>query len=137
MAVDPEVVVPSIRLILTDAQGQVLLLRRANSRYGEGAWCLPGGKIDYGETVEAAAARELTEETSMQLACCRFLFYQDSLATSAGGMHCINLYFECQASGEVQLNDESDSFAWVSRDQLSGYEIVFRNDDALRLYWSQ
>jgi 8-oxo-dGTP diphosphatase len=46
-------------------EGQTLLVRRANPP-DAGLWGFPGGKIEHGETVEAAALRELTEETSVQ-----------------------------------------------------------------------
>ena len=40
---------------------------------------MPGGKIDYGETVEQAARKELREETALECIAARFLFHQDSL----------------------------------------------------------
>jgi 8-oxo-dGTP diphosphatase len=46
-------------------EGQTLLVRRANPP-DAGLWGFPGGKIEHGETVEAAALRELVEETSVQ-----------------------------------------------------------------------
>lgn len=129
--------VPTVRLIVPDASGRVLLIRRANAWYGEGRWCLPGGKVDYGETVEDAVARELQEETALELTRSRFLFYQDSPPRTSGQMHCINLYFECGVRGEIQLNDEADASTWVREDELSRYEVVFRNDDGLREYWKE
>ncbi len=45
--------------------GAVLLVRRANPP-DAGLWGFPGGKIDYGETIEQAAVRELFEETGIQ-----------------------------------------------------------------------
>jgi hypothetical protein len=52
-------------------------------------------------------------------------------------MHCINLYFECSVSGDVKLNPESSEWAWITPDELDRYEIVFRNDEALRRYWDE
>lgn len=127
--------VPVVRLIVRDRGGKVLILRRAATAYGEGAWCLPGGKVDYGETVEQAVAKELREETTLTCESARFLFYQDSLPPEPGGMHCINLYFECRVRGELVLNPESSASAWIGPDDLGGYEIAFRNDEGLRRYW--
>ncbi len=129
--------IPVVRLIVKDDQGRVLILRRANSVHATGSWCLPGGKVDYGNTVEEAATRELEEETSLVCHSLRFLFYQDSLPPEPGEMHCINLYFECEASGNLVLNQESSEYAWIEPSDLKGYEIAFRNDLALLRYWEE
>lgn len=131
----PAFPVPVVRLIISDELGRVLLVRRSGSEYSPGAWCLPGGKVDYGDTVEEAAARELSEETSLQATGLRFLFYQDSLPLEPGGMHCLNMYFEAEVEGVVKLNEESSQFAWVGPGELSGYQVTFRNDEGLTRFW--
>ncbi len=127
--------VPAVRLIVPDDRGRVLILRRSATRYGKGDWCLPGGKVDYGATVEQTVIQELAEETSLFCIASEFLFYQDSLPLTSGDMHCINLYFECSASGEIRLNRESDRFRWITADEMTDYRLVFRNDEALIKYW--
>ena len=129
--------VAAVRLIVRNESGRVLLLRRALATTGGGLWCLPGGKVDYGDTVEQSAERELVEETSLRAARLQFLFYQDSLPYGPGQMHCINLYFECTGEGEVALNDESIEAAWIGPSDLAQHEITFRHDDALERYWRE
>jgi 8-oxo-dGTP diphosphatase len=129
--------VPVARLVVVREDGRVLILRRAQESTGGGMWCLPGGKIDYGDTVEQAAVRELQEETGLRAGDLRFLFYQDSLPYEPGLMHCINFYFACEAGGHLVLNDESTDSAWIGPDELSRYQVAFRNDEGLRRYWSK
>lgn len=127
--------IPTVRAIVLDPQGRVLILRRRDTRYGDGAWCLPGGKVDYGDTAEQALVRELEEETSLECTSSRFLFYQDGLPGHAGDMHCVNLYFTCQTRGAVSLNSESSEYAWIGPDELDRYRVVFGNDEGLHRYW--
>ena len=127
--------VPIVRLIVPDASGRVLLLKRSNTSYAPGMWCLPGGKVDYGITVEEACLKELSEETGMHSRNVTFLFYQDSLPLSPGHMHCINLYFKCTAQGEIVINAESSDFAWVGPETIQNFEIVFNNEQGLMSYW--
>ena len=129
--------IPTVRLIVTGTGGRVLILRRALNSTGGGQWCLPGGKVDYNDTVEQAAARELEEECGLQAANLRFLFYQDSLPTAPGLMHCVNFYFECQSVGDLKLNAESMEFAWIAPEDLPRYAITFRNDEGLMRYWKE
>ena len=96
----------------------------------------PGGKVDYGQTVAEALAREIREETALRLISAALLLVQDSLPTGPGGMHCLNLYFRCTVAGEIRLNDESSAQAWIARDDMPAYHIVFRNDAALHLHFS-
>ena len=102
-----------------------------------GQWNLPGGKVDYGRIVEDEVRKELLEETSLECTSARFLFYQDSLPLKPGGMHCINLYFECVVKGSLRLNDESSKFAWIGPEDVKNYQMTFRNDEGLLKYWKK
>ena len=53
--------------VITDARGRVLLARRSPGRELAGLWEFPGGKVDPGETPEAALARELAEELDIEV----------------------------------------------------------------------
>jgi len=129
--------VPVVRLIIVNAEGNVLILKRHNSEYAAGQWCLPGGKVDYGDTVEDTVRKELREETSLTCKSAKFLFFQDSLPLEPGKMHCINLYFECTAAGEIILNEESSELAWIGPSDIAQYQIAFRHDLGLMRFWTE
>lgn len=132
----PERPVPVVRAIVADAEGRILMLRRGRG-IGVGQWCLPGGKIDYGQTVEEALRSELKEETALDCESFRFLFYEDNLPADWSPMHCLALFFECAVSGEIVLNAESSDHAWVAREELGRYTVAFDNDRALARYWDE
>ncbi|HSH76074.1 MAG TPA: NUDIX domain-containing protein [Longimicrobiales bacterium] len=133
----PQRPVPVVRLIIPNAEGAVLLLKRVPGVTGGEGWCLPGGKIDYGETAFEAARRELAEETRLEGVDLRYLFYQDSLPVEPGAMHCINHYFHCTVTGDLELDSESSRHAWVTPAELDRYSIVFRNREGLERYWDE
>lgn len=127
---------PVVRLIFPDSECRVLILRRHGGAYEQGRWCLPGGKVDYRDTVEQTVTKELREETSLECTSSTFLFYQDSLSLQPGKMHCINLYYKCRVTGAVTLNDESSEFGWIGQGDLESYRLAFRHDEEVWRYWS-
>lgn len=127
--------VPVVRLIISDASDRVLILRRSNTEYAPGKWCLPGGKVEYGQTIDEAIKSELKDETGLELKLSEFFFLQDGLPIELGAMHCINLYFKCDVTGDVLLNQESYNYAWVGHSDLKDYTVVFGNDGAIMRFW--
>lgn len=59
--------------ILTDAHGRLLLMQRLPGKHLAGLWEFPGGKVEEGETVEQALARELDEELGIEVRACASL----------------------------------------------------------------
>ncbi|WP_261663974.1 NUDIX hydrolase [Deinococcus sp. Marseille-Q6407] len=53
--------------VVQDPQGRVLLARRSGAHFADGLWNLPGGGIEPGEDLRAAAAREVREEVGLEL----------------------------------------------------------------------
>jgi 8-oxo-dGTP diphosphatase len=63
----PSLPVVAVGVVARDRRGRLLLVRRANPP-AAGRWSLPGGRVEAGETLAEAAARELAEETGLRAA---------------------------------------------------------------------
>jgi ADP-ribose pyrophosphatase YjhB (NUDIX family) len=58
--------VPCVGAVVHDAHGRLLLIRRGHAPH-EGLWSLPGGRVEPGESAEAAVVREVHEETGLRV----------------------------------------------------------------------
>ena len=58
--------VPCVGAVIADADGRLVLVRRANPPHA-GLWSLPGGRVERGETREQAVVREVAEETGLRV----------------------------------------------------------------------
>lgn len=105
---------------------RVLLIRRGKPpRAGE--WSLPGGRQEWGETVEAALRREVREETALELGPLTFVAVVDLLASGADGVvtrHYTLLDYTAEAApGEAVAGDDAQAVAWFRPDALAALEL--------------
>ena len=126
----------AIRAIITNAEGKVLILKRENTKYCEGLWNLPGGKLEYNETVESALTAEVREETGLTVTGFNFFSYLDNLPGKKGELHYITLVFICRTVGTVKLSPESSEYRWIGNEELKDFEMAFRNGEAVREFFS-
>jgi 8-oxo-dGTP diphosphatase len=93
---------PTVDIII-ELQGKIVLIKRKNPPYG---WALPGGFVDYGESLESAAIRESYEETGLKIDNLHLLgCYSDPDRDSR--MHTITTVYVAQATGLPQANDDA------------------------------
>jgi 8-oxo-dGTP pyrophosphatase MutT (NUDIX family) len=97
---------------LVESDGRVLLVRRAAWDTLPGRWELPGGKVDRGERLRVALAREVEEETGLMIARARRLSARDVI--SPRGRNVREHVFTAAAIGTVTLSREHDAYAWVA-----------------------
>lgn len=94
--------------------GEVLLVRRARGP-GLGHYSLPGGRVEFGETLTQALIREVLEETGLGIAIVGVAGWREALPDPARGMtgHFVIMSFAARwTGGEVRLNDELDDALW-------------------------
>src|ERR1700754_3928288 len=91
-------------------EGRVLLVRRARSP-GKGFYSLPGGRVEFGESLHAALHREVAEETALQIEIADLAAWREVVPTAEGGGHYVILSFAARwIAGEPALNEELDDW---------------------------
>ncbi len=94
--------------------GKVLLVRRARPP-GKGLHSLPGGRVEFGETVAGALHREVTEETGLTVEIVDLAGWREVMPIRPGDGHYIVMSFAARwIAGEPALNDELDAFNWAA-----------------------
>jgi 8-oxo-dGTP diphosphatase len=111
---------------------RIVLIKRKNPPFG---WAIPGGFVDYGETLEAAAMREAREETSLEVRLVR-QFHTYSDPSRDPRKHTISTVFIATAAGTPQGADDAAEARVFSIDELPG-PVAFDHGDILRDYREQ
>jgi 8-oxo-dGTP diphosphatase len=113
---------PVVAVALTDAQGRVLIAQRPFDKEHAGLWEFPGGKIEPGESPEAALVRELREELGVTVA----LQHLEPLTFSSAGRgkrHLLLLLYRCTTwQGEPSALDVA-AIRWVLPAALADYDM--------------
>ena len=105
--------VPTVDIIIEAGKG-IVLIKRRNPPPG---WAIPGGFVDYGETVETAAVREAKEETGLDVELTRFLgVYSDPARDPRG--HTISTVFVASAAGTPVAGDDAAEDRILTRSSL-------------------
>lgn len=114
------VLVSAVALI--DPDGRVLLAKRPAGKPMAGLWEFPGGKIEPGETPEAALIRELYEELGIETwaSCLAPLTFASH---SYDTFHLLMPVFACRKWDGIVSPKEGQTLAWVKANDLSTYEM--------------
>lgn len=122
--------VPTVDIIIETGDGDILLIRRRNPPHG---WALPGGFVDYGETLEDAATREAFEETGLKVDLVRqFHAYSDPARDSR--MHTVTMVFIATAEGSPRAGDDAAEIRAFSPESLPE-DIAFDHRDIILDYF--
>lgn len=104
--------------------GKVLLVRRARSP-GKGFYSLPGGRVEFGESLHTALHREVDEETGLRIEILGLAGWREVLPGASGGGHYLIMSFAARwTAQEPVLNDEHDDFKWLAPDDLGDLKVT-------------
>lgn len=101
-------------IIVITGTDRLVLIERKNPPYG---WALPGGMVDYGESLETAVAREAKEETGLTLdRLGQFRAYSEPSRDPRG--HVVSVVFVATAHGEPKAADDAKNVGLFSWDDI-------------------
>jgi len=116
-------------IIEIDSKG-IILIKRKNPPFG---WAIPGGFVEYGESLEEAAVREAKEETNLEVGLIKqFHTYSDQNRDHR--FHCISTVYIAKAKGTPEAKDDAAEIGIFNQSNLPD-EIVFDHRVILRDYF--
>ena len=116
-----------------DQHGRILLTRRADN----GQWCLPGGRMESGESAAEACEREVWEETGLKVRVKRLVgvySHPDQLVVYPDGnkAHIVALHFEAEITGgELGLSNETTDFGYFTLEEMQGLDFLGRHKERI------
>lgn len=128
--------VPTVDIIIEiqreDGKEGIVLIKRKNPPHG---WAIPGGFVDYGESLEEAAAREAKEETSLDVQLKR-QFHTYSDPNRDPRQHTISTVFVATAQGQPKAQDDAQEIGIFTRDEID-FPLAFDHSRILEDYFEQ
>ena len=122
----PERPIVGVGAVIVD-DGRVLLVRRANEPL-KGEWSLPGGAVECGETLQVAIAREVREETGLDVEVGPMVDVLDRIRFDAAGrvlFHYVLVDFLCRPNGGMlACASDATDVAWAGVMELSQYGLA-------------
>ena len=104
----------TVGALVTNPQGKVLVVRTCKWR---GSWGVPGGKVEWGETLEAALLREFREEVGLELSQVQFALLQEAVTDPQfhRSAHFVLInYFASSSCSAVTPNHEIEAWLWLT-----------------------
>lgn len=131
-----------VGVMIENRNNEIILGLRRGS-HGEGEWSFPGGHLDFGETLEQTARREVREEVGLEIGKIELISVADEMRyLKSDGKHYVNIGFCAEyLGGEPVLRepDQCQEWRWFSLDNLpenlfEGTELSIRNYRAGKIY---
>jgi len=123
--------IPTVDIIIEFEEKGIILIERKNPPYG---WALPGGFVDYGESLEETAVREAKEETSLDVTLIKqFHTYSDPQRDPR--YHTITTVYIARATGTPKASDDAKKIGIFTQKNLPP-NLAFDHAQILKDYFS-
>jgi ADP-ribose pyrophosphatase YjhB (NUDIX family) len=124
--------IPTVDIIIEYGEEGIVLIKRKNLPFG---WAIPGGFVDYGESLEKAAVREAKEETNLDVEIVnQFHTYSDPNRDVR--YHTITTAYIATSKGKPEAGDDASEIGVFTRNTLPE-EIAFDHRQILEDYFGQ
>jgi len=123
---------PTVDIIIEIEDKGIILIQRKNPPYG---WAIPGGFVDYGESLEKAAVREALEETSLQVKLVR-QFHVYSAPGRDPRFHTIATVFIAKGTGVPVAADDAQEVGIFTKETLPA-EMAFDHRKIMEDYFNK
>ena len=113
--------IPVVGALIFNKEAKLFLMR-SSGKFGDD-WIIPGGKVNWGEELEAALRREIKEETNLELSEVKFLGVREMINTKN---HYIFLEYSARTlfHDNIILNHEAVAFRWFTPEDLSTTKLA-------------
>jgi O-acetyl-ADP-ribose deacetylase (regulator of RNase III)/ADP-ribose pyrophosphatase YjhB (NUDIX family) len=116
---------------IISSNGKVVIIKRSNPPFG---WALPGGFVDYGESLEDAVRREMKEETDLDLEDLKqFHTYSDPGRDPR--FHTVCTVFTAKGKGIPKAGDDAAGIKLINREELNDLDFAFDHRKILEEYF--
>ncbi|HOI71903.1 MAG TPA: NUDIX hydrolase [Methanobacterium sp.] len=120
----------TVDAIISCSNQSVVLVKRRNDPY-KGSWALPGGFVEYGETVETAVLREVKEETGLDIDLKGISGIYSKPDRDPRG-HTVTICFKAQKiGGELKADSDAGDVACIKIEEAITWELAFDHKQIL------
>ncbi len=109
--------------VLVEHEGKYLLAKRGKAD-GNGLWVIPGGGVDFGESIEAAAVREIREETGLEIALGKYIGAKEVIYPPNGYHRVIFFHHGTVTGGKLNSSDDVTDAGFFSVDEIRELTLI-------------
>lgn len=110
--------------VVFGAGDEILLIKRGKPPH-YGRWMVPGGTLEWGETLEEAAIREVREETGIHIEIETFVEIIEAITPGEDGFHFVIMDYAARAvSGALAADSDALDAVWAPLDSLDAYDLT-------------